>query len=52
MDIIKAIISTLDFLLIALFLGIAIEGKENKTQMIGFISLSLLIGSNIFLLWC
>ena len=52
MDIIKAIISTLDFLLIVLFLSLAIAGKEDKTQVIGFISLSLLIGSNIFLLWC
>ena len=52
MDIIKAIISTLDFLLIVLFLSFAIDGKENKTQVIGFISLSLLIGSNILLLWC
>lgn len=52
MDIIKAIISTLDFLLIVLFLDFAIEGKEDKTQVIGFISLSLLIGSNILLLWC
>lgn len=52
MDIIKAIISTLDFLLIALFLSSAIDGKDDKTQVIGFTSLSLLIGSNIFLLWC
>ena len=52
MDIIKAIISTLDFLLIALFLSFAIDGQEDKTQVIGFISLSLLIGSNILLLWC
>lgn len=52
MDIIKAIISTLDFLLIVLFLSFAIDGKEDKTQVIGFISLSLLIGSNILLLWC
>lgn len=52
MDIIKAIISTLDFMLIVLFLSFAIEGKEDKTQVIGFISLSLLIGSNILLLWC
>lgn len=52
MDIIKAIISTLDFLLIAVFLSFAIEEKEDKTQVIGFISLSLLIGSNILLLWC
>ncbi|WP_444240895.1 hypothetical protein [Eshraghiella crossota] len=52
MDIIKAIISTLDFLLIVLLLSFAIEGKEDKTQVIGFISLSLLIGSNILLLWC
>ena len=52
MDIIKAIISTLDFLLIVLFLSFAIAGKEDKTQAIGFISLSLLIGSNILLLWC
>ena len=52
MDIIKAIISTLDFLLIVLFLSFAIAGKEDKSQVIGFISLSLLIGSNIFLLWC
>ena len=52
MDIIKAIISTLDFLLIALFLSFAITGKEDKTQVIGFNSLSLLIGSNILLLWC
>ena len=52
MDIIKAIISTLDFLLIVLLLSFAIEGKEDKTQVIGFISLSLLIGSNILLMWC
>lgn len=52
MDIIKAIISTLDFLLIVLLLSFAIEGKEDKMQVIGFISLSLLIGSNILLLWC
>lgn len=52
MDIIKAIMSTLDFMLIVLFLSFAIEGKEDKTQVIGFISLSLLIGSNILLLWC
>ena len=52
MDIIKAIISTLDFLLIALFLSFAIDEKEEKTQVIGFTSLSLLIGSNILLLWC
>lgn len=52
MDIIKAILSTLDFLLIVLFLDFAIEGKEDKMQVIGFISLSLLIGSNILLLWC
>ena len=52
MDIIKAIISTVDFLLIVLFLSFAIAGKGDKTQVIGFISLSLLIGSNIFLLWC
>ena len=52
MDIIKAILSTLDFLLIVLFLSFAIDGKEDKTQVIGFISLSLLIGSNILLLWC
>ena len=52
MDIIKAIISTLDFLLIALFLSFAIAGKEDKTQAIGFISLSLLSVSNIFFLWC
>lgn len=51
MDIIKAILSTLDFMLIVLFLSFAIEGKEDKTQVIGFISLSLLIGSNILLLW-
>ncbi len=51
MDIIKAILSTFDFLLIVLFLSFAIEGKEDKTQVIGFISLSLLIGSNIFLMW-
>ena len=52
MEIIKAIISTLDFLLIALFLSFAIDGKDDKTQVIGFISLSLLIVSNILLLWC
>ena len=52
MDIIKAIISTLDFLLIALFLSFAITERENKAQTVGFISLSLLIGSNILLLWC
>lgn len=51
MDIIKAIISTLDFLLIVLFLSFAIEGKEDKAQVIGFISLSLLICSNILLMW-
>ena len=52
MDIIKAIISTLDFLLIALFLSFAITERENKAQTVGFIALSLLIGSNILLLWC
>lgn len=52
MEIIKAIISTLDFLMIVLFLSFAIAGKEDKTQVIGFTSLSLLIGSNILLLWC
>lgn len=52
MDIIKAILSTLDFLLIVLFLSFAIAGKKDKTQVVGFISLSLLIGSNILLLWC
>ena len=52
MDIIKAIISTLDFLLIALFLSFAITERENKAQTVGFTSLSLLIGSNILLLWC
>ena len=52
MDIIKEIISTLDILLIVLFLSFAIAGKEDKTQVIVFTSLSLLIGSNIFLLWC
>ena len=52
MDIIKAIISTLDFLLIGLFISCAIAGKENKTHVIGFTSLSLLIGSNMLLLWC
>ena len=52
MEIIKAIISTLDFLLIALFLSFAITERENNAQTVGFISLSLLIGSNIFLLWC
>lgn len=52
MDIIKAIISTLDFLLIVLFLSFAITERENKAQTVGFTSLSLLIGSNIFLLWC
>ena len=51
MDIIKSIISTLDFLLIALFLSSAIAEKEDKTQAIGFTSLSLLIGSNILLMW-
>lgn len=48
MDIIKAIISTLDFLLIALFLDFAIKERENKTQTVGF---TLLIGSNILLMW-
>lgn len=52
MDIIKAIISTLDFLLIALFLSFAITERENKAQTVGFTSLSMLIGSNILLLWC
>lgn len=52
MEIIKAIISTLDFLLIALFLNFAITERENKAQKVGFTSLSLLIGSNILLLWC
>lgn len=52
MEIIKAIISTLDFLLIALFLSFAITERENKAQTVGFTSLSLLIGSNILLLWC
>lgn len=52
MDIIKAIISTLDFLLIALFLNFAITERENKEQTVWFTSLSLLIGSNILLLWC
>ena len=52
MEIIKAIISTLDFLLIALFLRFAITERENKAQTVGFTSLSLLIGSNILLLWC
>ena len=51
MDIIKAIISTLDFLLIALFLSSAIAEKEDRTQVIGFTSLSLIIGSNILLMW-
>ena len=51
MDIIKAIISTLDFLLIALFLSFAITERENKVQTVGFTSLSMLIGSNIFLMW-
>lgn len=52
MDIIKAILSTLDFLLIVLFLDFAITEREDKTQMTTFISLSLLIGSNILLMWC
>lgn len=51
MDIIKAIISTLDFLLIILFLNFVITEKEDKTQVATFISFSLLIGSNIILLW-
>lgn len=52
MDIIKAIISTLDFLLIALFLDFAITERKNKAQTVGlFTSLSLLIGSNILLMW-
>lgn len=52
MEIIKAIISTLDFLLIVLFLNFAITERENKAQTVGFTSVSLLIGSNILLLWC
>lgn len=52
MDIIKTILSTLDFLLIALFLDFAITERENKAQTVGFASLSLLIGSNILLMWC
>ena len=52
MDIIKAIISILDFLLIILFLNFAITEKEDKSQVATFISLSLLIASNILLLWC
>ena len=51
MEIIKTIISTLDFLLIALFLSFAITERENKAQTVGFTSLSLLIGSNILLMW-
>lgn len=51
MDIIKAIISTLDFLLIALFLDFAITERKDKAQTVGFTFLSLLIGSNIFLMW-
>ena len=51
MDIIKAIISTLDFLMIALFLSFAITERENKAQTVEFTSLSLLIGSNILLMW-
>ena len=51
MDTIKAIISILDFLLIVLFLDFAITERENKAQTVGFTSLSLLIGSNIILLW-
>lgn len=51
MDIVKAIISTLDFLLIALFLYFAITERENKAQTVGLTSLSLLIGSNILLMW-
>ena len=52
MEIIKAIISTLDFLLIALFLSFARTERENTAHTVGFTSLSLLIGSNILLLWC
>lgn len=52
MDIIKAILSTLDFLLIILFLNFAITEKEDNSQVATFISLSLLIGSNILLMWC
>nr|DAM69038.1 MAG TPA: hypothetical protein [Caudoviricetes sp.] len=52
MDIIKAIISTLDFLLITLFLSFTITERESKAQTVGFTSLSLLIGSNILLMWC
>ncbi len=52
MDIIKAILSTFDFLLIVLFLSFAITERENKAQTVGFTSLSLLIGSNILLMWC
>lgn len=51
MDIIKAILSTLDFLLIVLFLSFAITERKNKAQTVEFTSLSLLIGSNIFLMW-
>lgn len=51
MNIIKAILSTLDFLLIVLFLSFAITERENKTVKMWFSSFSLLIGSNILLLW-
>ena len=47
MEIIKAIISTLDFLLIALFLSFAITERENKAQTVGFTSLSLLNGGKL-----
>lgn len=52
MNIIKAILSTFDFLLIVMFLSFAIAEKENKTLKMWFSSFSLLIGSNILLLWC
>ena len=51
MNIIKAILSTIDFLLIVIFLSVAIAEKEDKSVKMVFSSLSLLIGSNILLLW-
>ena len=52
MNIIKAILSTFDFLLIVMFLGFSIAEKEDKTLKMWFYSFMLIIGSNILLLWC